>query len=172
MSHAFMPTREEIGDPFAAMERVRKLRAQMYAPVVRKEVIQVIPVINKPIEDSKKSEDKPKAEPLRDIINLSGNADLQIGVRIISEVALQYGLSSRDIKSQRQSGNLVEARHKTAWRLRNETLMSLPQIGRLLGGRDHSTIISSLRRYQLLMNSGNHERYLRAHEFVKNNRPT
>jgi len=36
---------------------------------------------------------------------------------------------------------------------REATDLSLPQIGRLYGGRDHSTVLNSLRRAEALMSS-------------------
>ena len=117
---------------------------------------------------------------VRDIIQVA-SGDLQwppvskpkfAASTIINEVAQEYGLTPNDIKSHRQHAYVVEARFKVVWRLRNETPMSLSHIGRVVGGRDHTTILSALRRYQSLMSEGKHERQLRLYGRVKGDGPT
>jgi len=169
--NAFQPTREEIGDPFAAMERVRKLRAQMFPQRVQNIVI---PIIHKRVE---KTAPKPVSAPVapivRDIINVETKADLQwppmrepermTAAKIIREVALEYGLTPNDLKSHRRDAYVCEARFKAIYRMRQETLMSLPMMGRALGGRDHTSALHALRTYQERMRDGSHEKQLRTY---------
>jgi hypothetical protein len=169
MSNAFYPTREEIGDPFAAMERVRQLRAKMFPQRVQNVVI---PIINKPKENPTPEPVSRPAEPIvRDILHIESKADLlwppmhepekMTAAKIIREVALEYGLTPNDIKSQRRDAYVIEARFKAIWRMRKETLMSLPQMGRQLGDRDHSSCLHAVRQYEARMRDGSHEKQLR-----------
>jgi len=68
------------------------------------------------------------------------------------EIQLQagrlFGVSRDEIVGPARSASVVEARHAAIYLTRELTDLSLPQIGRLFGGRDHSTVLSSLRRTQ------------------------
>lgn len=67
---------------------------------------------------------------------------------IVAEVCTKHGVSILDLASIRRSRGLPEARHEAMYRLRHETTMSLPEIGRKLGGRDHSTVLNGIRRHE------------------------
>lgn len=67
--------------------------------------------------------------------------------QIIGEVALKHGLKISEIKASRRTAHLVLARQECCYRLATETLLSLPQIGRLMGGRDHTSVLYSVRRH-------------------------
>jgi len=71
--------------------------------------------------------------------------------RILAEVAIEHKVSVKDIISQRRDRAILPARYKAIYRMKTETTMSLPAIGRRIGGRDHTTIINALRKYQLSM---------------------
>lgn len=62
--------------------------------------------------------------------------------RIIEIVAKHTDVSVEDMKSPRRHSKLVTARHLAAALIRQwRPDLSYPQIGKLFGGRDHSTII-------------------------------
>jgi chromosomal replication initiator protein len=66
---------------------------------------------------------------------------------IIKEVARKYGVSAPDLCGPRKHGprNIQRIRHEAIARVAMERPdMSLPQIGRIFGGRDHTTIMASL----------------------------
>ena len=65
---------------------------------------------------------------------------------IIADVAHEMGLSTIDIVSARQNRAAARARFAVSFVARHVTPYSLPMIARALGGRDHGTIISQLRR--------------------------
>jgi chromosomal replication initiation ATPase DnaA len=66
--------------------------------------------------------------------------------RIIEIVAKHADISIADIKGQCRKAPLVHARHVAALLIRHwRPDLSYPQIGRLMGGRDHSTIIHGQR---------------------------
>ena len=66
---------------------------------------------------------------------------------IAAEVCQKHAVSFIDIASARRDRCLVDARQELCYRLRKETLWSLPQIGGYLGGRDHTTVLHGYRRH-------------------------
>ena len=67
--------------------------------------------------------------------------------RIFKVVAENYGVSVEDIKGQKRNAAIAMARHVSIYLIRQNTNMSLEDIGRKFE-RDHSTVISSLRRIE------------------------
>ena len=68
--------------------------------------------------------------------------------RIIREVCDKHGLDVEHVLSDRRTRPLVEARIECYCRLYVECPeMSLPAIGRAMGGRDHTTVLHSIRKY-------------------------
>jgi len=76
------------------------------------------------------------------------------------------------IIGNRRSANLVYARHIICDILYSDAFLnlSLKQIGRLLGGRDHTTVINAIRsvRNQCEINPFYRDRYRRLHLFLYN----
>lgn len=70
-----------------------------------------------------------------------------IARKMLEEVAEQTGFTTQQIVGPQRSGDLVAARHYLMWRLRRETTWSLPEIGRFLGGRDHTTVLHGVRKW-------------------------
>lgn len=76
---------------------------------------------------------------------------------ILDAVSEQTGVSVGAIKSPLRYKHISRARHQFCWeayqvRYRDGTRRySLPMIGQFLGGRDHTTILSSVRRWQQIM---------------------
>jgi hypothetical protein len=68
--------------------------------------------------------------------------------RIAIDVARKHGVSFLDLISPRRSQTIVVARHECFWRCRNETTMSLPQIGKRFGGRDHTTVLHGVKKHE------------------------
>ncbi|MBN9335069.1 helix-turn-helix domain-containing protein [Devosia sp.] len=66
---------------------------------------------------------------------------------IIAEVCRKHGIDWLDMASIRRTKGTAEARHEAMYRMRHETTMSLPAIGRKLGGRDHSTVMYGIRKH-------------------------
>jgi len=67
--------------------------------------------------------------------------------RIIAEEAASAGLSVADIKGPRRTRVVAFARHAAMARVYMERPdLSLPQIGRLFGGRDHTTVLHAVKR--------------------------
>lgn len=60
---------------------------------------------------------------------------------IVSETAAYFGLRRNDILSFRRTRELIRPRQIAMYLARDLTAASLPQIGRHIGGRDHTTVI-------------------------------
>lgn len=69
--------------------------------------------------------------------------------RIIKDICHKHGCTMGELYSARRAHPLVVARHEAMYRLSKETSMSLPAIGRRLGGRDHSTVIHGVKKHAL-----------------------
>lgn len=69
---------------------------------------------------------------------------------IINVVSEHTGISVYDIKSKRRLRRFVEARCIVAYQLRALNRNTLKEIGRLLGGKDHSTVLYWIANYENL----------------------
>ena len=65
---------------------------------------------------------------------------------IQQQVAVAFGISRAELVGSTRAATPLRARQMAILLTREMTDLSLPQIGRLYGGRDHSTVINSLRR--------------------------
>jgi chromosomal replication initiation ATPase DnaA len=66
---------------------------------------------------------------------------------IVTEVIHKHGITRKELKSDSRMGHYVAARQELSYRLREECCLSLPQIGMILGGKDHTTVLHGCRRY-------------------------
>lgn len=80
-------------------------------------------------------------------IHLSASAgDLHPTIRaIVAAVCEHCDVSRVDLLSPRRSNSVVRPRQIAMWLARSLTTASLPEIGRRLGGRDHTTILHGVR---------------------------
>lgn len=62
-----------------------------------------------------------------------------------------YGISENDMCSQRRDMPVVRIRQVAMFLAKTLTPKSLPEIGRRFGGRDHTTVLSAVRRIKALM---------------------
>ncbi|MFN8682808.1 helix-turn-helix domain-containing protein [Paracoccus sp. P2] len=71
----------------------------------------------------------------------------RLNIRTIGQVVADYyGVDWIDITSARRSQHIVRPRQVTMWAARGHTNLSLPQIGRRCGGRDHTTVLHACRK--------------------------
>jgi chromosomal replication initiator protein len=70
---------------------------------------------------------------------------------IISETARYFGMAVDELISPNRSRTLVNARQIAMYLCRELTDLSLPRIGSLFGGRDHSTVIHATNKISTLM---------------------
>jgi chromosomal replication initiator protein len=66
--------------------------------------------------------------------------------QIVEATAQFYNLETRDLLGRQRSKDIVTARQMAMYLAREETNVSLPQIGRALGGRDHTTVLHGYRK--------------------------
>lgn len=70
---------------------------------------------------------------------------------IIRETANYYQLDPDEIKGQRRSKNIAMARHISMYLCRTLTNLSLADIGKYYGDRDHATVLASNKKIEGLM---------------------
>ncbi|HBD86914.1 MAG TPA: chromosomal replication initiator protein DnaA, partial [Clostridiales bacterium] len=70
---------------------------------------------------------------------------------IIEETARYYSLGSDDLRGQRRSKNTAMARQISMYLMRNLTNLSLKDIGEQYEDRNHSTVLSSIRKVEDLL---------------------
>jgi hypothetical protein len=71
-------------------------------------------------------------------------------IRHIAEtVCATYGVDYRDLISARRTTSLVRPRQVAYWLARRHTRKSLPEVGRRLGGRDHTTVLHGIDRMEM-----------------------
>ncbi len=76
---------------------------------------------------------------------LSENQPLPVTVdKIISEVARTYNTSTEDLRSSKRTANISNARKLSMYIIREMTGMSMEDIGKEFGGRDHSTVVYAI----------------------------
>ena len=73
---------------------------------------------------------------------------------IMVEVASHYHVTPLDILSGRCTRHIVRPRQVAMYLSRTLTLNSMPEIGRRLGGRDHTTVLHGVRKITALLESG------------------
>lgn len=73
------------------------------------------------------------------------------GAKIVSAIADEFGVTVRALCSERKSRPLPIARFAAAYLMRDFADYSYPRIGRVLGGRDHTTVMYGVRKCEKLM---------------------
>lgn len=63
---------------------------------------------------------------------------------IINAVSLSLGVEKRSMQARSRLRHLVEARQIAIYLIKKHTNMSLSEIGKIFGGRDHTTAIHSI----------------------------
>lgn len=92
-------------------------------------------------------------EVIADILNNDVPPEVTVE-RIIDEVARTYGVSSDEIRSQKnRSANISNARHIAIYVTRELTTLSMVAIGEEFGNRHYSTIIYTLQKVQKMMDN-------------------
>lgn len=71
--------------------------------------------------------------------------------QIVSEVANYYELTTEKLISRDRSRNIARPRQIAMYLLREEIDVSLPQIGEVLGGRDHTTVMHAVHKIEKII---------------------
>jgi hypothetical protein len=67
--------------------------------------------------------------------------------RIIARVAREHGLMAKDITGSSRRAGVLKARRAAMIEALKSTDFSFPRVGRLFGGRDHTTILHAIQRH-------------------------
>ena len=70
---------------------------------------------------------------------------------IIEETAKYHNLTSDELKGSRRTKNVTLPRHIAMYLIKKFTNLSLKDIGDIFGGRDHTTVLSSLNKVETMM---------------------
>ncbi len=81
---------------------------------------------------------------IKDIMNETQPVPITIE-KIIGEVSRTFNVPAADIRGTKRNANVANARRVAIYILREVTGMSMEEIGREFSGRDHSTIVYSLK---------------------------
>jgi len=73
---------------------------------------------------------------------------------IIAETASHFNMKASDLLSHRRTRRVARPRQVAMYLSREITLRSLPEIGRLMHGRDHTTILHGWRKVGELIEAG------------------
>ena len=65
---------------------------------------------------------------------------------ILAETAGYFGVSVDDLRSQNRSRPIVQARQIAMYLVRDLTDLSLPKVGEVFGGRDHTTVLHACQK--------------------------
>ncbi len=87
---------------------------------------------------------------ISDILNNDQPAPVTVS-KIIEEVSRTFNVSSDDIRSKKRSANISRARQISMYCVREITQMSVVDVGKEFGGRDHSTVIYALQQVENLI---------------------
>jgi len=85
---------------------------------------------------------------IRDIVLVSEAPGPFQWRHIVEEVIAKHGCTYAQLVGRQRSRELVAARFEAYFRLSEETTLSLPQIGRMLGGKDHTSVLHGIRKYR------------------------
>ncbi len=94
------------------------------------------------------------AELIAEVIPYSRPVQATSVEEIQERVAEAFGISRAELVGTSRAATPLRARQVAIFLTREMTDLSLPQIGRLYGGRDHSTVLNSLRRVESSLTEG------------------
>lgn len=145
----------------AAARRARLQRLHSFPSVVEAAPVDKTdraPAKEEPTETWAQRQKRLHAEPKEPWFSIVSVADLEEPRRpklqeIISAAARHYGVSRTDILSARRTARIVRPRQVVFYLARKLTLCSLPEIGRRIGGRDHTTALWGIQKIEMLRKS-------------------
>lgn len=73
---------------------------------------------------------------------------------ILKEVAQAHGVTVNDLRGESRLRHIARARQVAYVRLRDETPMSYPAIARVMGGKDHTTVLKGERAMRQKIKEG------------------
>ena len=89
-----------------------------------------------------------------ELLKVAGVAGVPRWKLILREVCAAHGVTMDQLTSHNRSKKFIDARMLAYYRLHKELGLSLPQIGRYIGDRDHSTVYYGIKRYESNLRRG------------------
>jgi chromosomal replication initiator protein len=135
----------EIADNDALLELAKRIDAnvrQLHGALTR--VIAHASLMARPLS----------AELIAEVIPQSRPVQATSVEEIQERVAETFCISRAELIGTSRAATPLRARQVAIFLTREMTDLSLPQIGRLYGGRDHSTVLNSLRRVESSLTEG------------------
>lgn len=87
---------------------------------------------------------------LKDRYRLPGGR-IPLASTIINAVSKHFEVSRVDLMSSRREAKIVRPRQIAMFMIKKLTVRSLPEIGRNLGGRDHTTVLHAVRKISSIL---------------------
>lgn len=99
---------------------------------------------------------------------LNDNQPMPITIeRIIEEVAQTYKVNPNDIRSNKKNAPISQARQIAIYIVREITQATMKEIGQEFGGRDHTTIVYTLKKVENLIKTNPHDKGI-IEDIIKN----
>ena len=99
---------------------------------------------------------------------LNDNQPMPITIeRIIEEVAQTYRVNPNDIRSNKKNAPISQARQIAIYMTREITQATMKEIGQEFGGRDHTTIVYTLKKVENLIKTNPHDKGI-IEDIIKN----
>ncbi|MEG1609754.1 MAG: helix-turn-helix domain-containing protein, partial [Bilophila sp.] len=89
-------------------------------------------------------------QDLLNIVRQSGDSSALTPQLIVSIVGEHCGVATKDILGEKRNPDLVQARQIAMYLCRELLGHSYPVIGRMFGGKDHSTVMHGVKKIKLL----------------------
>jgi hypothetical protein len=89
-----------------------------------------------------------------DEANLPKKRPVQSWRRILANVSREFNVPMEDLLGPRRHAPIMAARMKAYYLLREDARLSFPEIGRKVGGRDHTSALSGYRKFKKLLAEG------------------
>lgn len=163
MSHYTIPTRKEVGD-LSFMTRYAEIRKRMFAPPAPKPKLVPPP---QPVREARTCYMVPIQGPCqphhksfsyyngeRDVLNVISTPDRISVEDCIRFVCKSAGVSKSELISERRTAAIAHLRQAAMYLARIYTTRSLPDIGRRFSGRDHTTVLHAIRKFEKLVAEG------------------
>ncbi|MEG0663823.1 MAG: helix-turn-helix domain-containing protein, partial [Clostridia bacterium] len=84
---------------------------------------------------------------------LNENQPVEVVVdKIITEVCKTFSVSVDDIKSRKKSANISNARQMCIYIIKDITPLTMKEIGKYFGGKDHTTIVYTIQKVSKQLN--------------------
>jgi chromosomal replication initiator protein len=82
-----------------------------------------------------------------DRMNIDQNREIGVDT-IIEKVADYFDIGPADIKGSRRPRSISRPRQYAMYLSRKHTEHSYPELGRLFGGKDHTTVLAAVKKYE------------------------